>query len=219
MATKYPASIDTSISLPTIVDKQTTVAASPINLLRNAIIAIQAELGVKPSGVYSNIRGRLDILESAINGLQTISPSNDLGGTLGDLKVIGIQGRPVSSIIPEIGDVFVWNGIAWAPAESGNAASITNIVTTTVITSSYDAVIRDLIRCDPTDSGGFVINLPSAVSHDNKSIIVKNISSSTNHITITANGTEQIDESPIYIINVAYESITLVSDGVGWIIV
>lgn len=81
--------------------------------------------------------------------------------------------------------------------------------------STYTATINDFVRCDPA-SGGFVVNLPSAVGLSMQSIVVKNTTSSTNSITIAANGAETIDGSSTQIINASYESLTFYSNGAGW---
>lgn len=67
MSTRYPASIDNSSNLPAAVDNVTGVNAASLNQLRGAILAIESELGVKPSSTFSTVRARLDALEAAIN--------------------------------------------------------------------------------------------------------------------------------------------------------
>lgn len=114
----YPAQIDSTLTLPPAVDNFTPVQGSVFNVLRNAVIAIENELGIKPSGIYSTARARLDNLENIIGNLQIIELEQDLGGTIASPLVIGIQGRPVSNIGPLTNQVLTWNGIAWIPASS-----------------------------------------------------------------------------------------------------
>lgn len=116
--TTYPGQIDNSISLPVVVDNSTPVRADAVNRLRSAIIAIEAELGAKPSSTYSTVRSRLDIIENIVGNLQIISLDKDLGGTLAEPLVIGIQGRPISTEAPSLGAILSWNGIAWAPVST-----------------------------------------------------------------------------------------------------
>ena len=52
MATIYPAGIDTSITIPNVVDNAGSVNASSINILQQAIFAIENTLGVNPAGTY-----------------------------------------------------------------------------------------------------------------------------------------------------------------------
>lgn len=114
--TKYPAQIDTSVTLPSAVDNFTPVAGATVNRLRDAVLAIEAELGVKPSGVYGTVRGRLDTIENALSvkgGI--ISLAQDLGGTYPLPFVIGLQGRPLSSATPTVGQFITWDGYTWKP--------------------------------------------------------------------------------------------------------
>ncbi len=77
---KYPAQIDNSQSLPTAIDNLKPVQGSIFNKLRDAVLAVESELGVKPSGSYTTVRSRLDILESVIGNLLVIELHKDLGG-------------------------------------------------------------------------------------------------------------------------------------------
>ncbi len=121
----YPAQIDDSISLPAAIDNQTPVAGVVFNRLRDAILAIEGELGTKPSGVNSTVKARLDSLENIVNSIHVISLAQDLGGTLTAPLVIGLQGRPLSDVAPNAGQVLGWDGIAWVPSNvSGGGAII-----------------------------------------------------------------------------------------------
>lgn len=116
MATQYPASIDDTVNLPTLVDGITPIDALVINRLRDTIITIEEELGVKPSSIYTNVRTRLDNMEGIIASLKIISLDKDLGGTLAFPQVVGIRGTPISSLDPALGQVLKFNGIAWVPS-------------------------------------------------------------------------------------------------------
>lgn len=121
---KYPAQIDNSQSLPTAIDNLTPVQGSIFNKLRDAVLAIESELGVKPAGSYTTVRARLDTLEGIVGNLQIIELHKDLGGTLEEPKVIGIQGLPVSTVPPSVGQVLAWDGVAWTPAAGGSGGPI-----------------------------------------------------------------------------------------------
>lgn len=63
--TNYPSAQDNNITLPGVSGvSQEDIA---ISALRDATFAIEKELGITPSGVYTDVRARLDILESRIN--------------------------------------------------------------------------------------------------------------------------------------------------------
>jgi hypothetical protein len=64
--TKYPNQIDTSTELPKATDLITPINSEFVNRLREAILAIENELGAQPSGTNSTVRARLDYLDSRI---------------------------------------------------------------------------------------------------------------------------------------------------------
>jgi hypothetical protein len=114
MSTIYPAGIDTTTSLPLVIDGQTNISASVINSLRAAIIAIEAENGINPAGTFSTVRARLDFLTSQIGGGGgSFTPGGDLSGTSDLQRVIGLQGIPVSSAMPLIGQILQYDGAGW----------------------------------------------------------------------------------------------------------
>ncbi len=61
----YPYTLDTILTLPTVSGIDGYSVA--INALQEAVLAIEEELGIKPSTPYSDARVRMDILESRIN--------------------------------------------------------------------------------------------------------------------------------------------------------
>ena len=119
----YPASIDNSLSLPAAVDGSSTVSASIVNRLRTTIIDIQTELGVQPSGVYTNVKTRLDTIEGIVGDFQAIELAGDLGGTISVPLVTGLQGNPISPTAPTTDQTLVWNGSVWAPATLSGGGS------------------------------------------------------------------------------------------------
>lgn len=60
MATTYPTSIDTLVTLPKVTDLVSPVVAEDHNSLRDAILAIQSELGENPSGTFGTVLDRLN---------------------------------------------------------------------------------------------------------------------------------------------------------------
>lgn len=114
--TKYPAQIDTSASLPSVVDNLTPVTGTVVNRLRDAILAIEGELGVHPAYGFGTVRARLDNIESIIGSSgHGIALAGDLGNTVDLPYVIGLRGRPLSTVSPNINDVLLWDGISWVP--------------------------------------------------------------------------------------------------------
>lgn len=115
--TNYPAQIDNNASLPLVTDNLTPVSGDTVNRLRNAIIAVENELGAKPSGTFATVRARLDKLEELII-LDVVTINGDLGGTTQSPKVIGLQGRPLSSAAPTFSQTIAWDGVAWVPRDA-----------------------------------------------------------------------------------------------------
>lgn len=108
MSTIYPVGIDTSIELPSVVDTVTPIAALPINRLRDAILAIERQLGIVPAGVYNTVRSRLDALEAGVTVV--------VGGG-GSGNAISIQGISVIATPPLFDQVLFYDGTNWIPKQ------------------------------------------------------------------------------------------------------
>lgn len=130
MTSNYPAQIDNTYSLPTAVDNLTPVQGILFNNLRDAVIAIESALGIQPAGPYTNVAARFTNLEDIVGNLKIITLAGDLGGTLANPLVIGIQGNPVSPDAPNFGQVLMANGVqAWLPISfSGDIAQISPLL-------------------------------------------------------------------------------------------
>lgn len=101
MATLYPGQIDNSSTLPPAVDNSTPVDASNVNVLRDAILAVEQALGTNPGSIYTTVRNRLDIIETLLTTL--------LGGPLPIIEVV--------QSVPTAFYVSVGSGIATAPSQ------------------------------------------------------------------------------------------------------
>lgn len=117
MTTQYPAKIDNNTSLPDAIDNITPVKADVVNRLKQAILAVENELGTKPSGVSATVKARLSDIENSINNLEIVQLTNDLGGTIDEPLVVGLRGIPISSSLPAIGQTLSFNGLAWVPVD------------------------------------------------------------------------------------------------------
>jgi hypothetical protein len=115
MTTVYPASIDSNVTLPLAVDNKTPVRAVTVNQLQQAILAIEAALGVQPGTTYGTVRARLDYIQMTLAPTNPVTLGGDLGNTTTDPYVIGLQGRPLANLAPTPGQVIAWNGSVWIP--------------------------------------------------------------------------------------------------------
>lgn len=94
--TKYPNQIDTTTELPKATDHVTLVKAELFNRLRDAVLAIEQELGIQPSSTYSTVKDRLDNIEGRINDIGIEGPAGPTGpqGPAGEQGEDGAQGPP-----------------------------------------------------------------------------------------------------------------------------
>ena len=69
--TNYPFSFDNNITIPGVSGSSPEDVA--ITALRSAVFAIEFELGVTPSGIYPDVRTRLDILLSLAQHLPLVT--------------------------------------------------------------------------------------------------------------------------------------------------
>jgi hypothetical protein len=85
----YPRSLDGYSQLPVAIDNVTEIDARSINRLRSAIVNVQSELGVMPSGGNRNLSERLRQLDEAI---ETIQEDIDL---IKNLEIFSSKVNPV----------------------------------------------------------------------------------------------------------------------------
>ena len=100
---KYPNAIDTVIELPTLIDNVSAVNSLIINNLTSTIIAIESELGIKPSGIYSTVRARFSALELIVGNLQqgAVTFGGDISAaTPTSQTVVSISGASPLAITP-----------------------------------------------------------------------------------------------------------------------
>lgn len=118
------------------------------------------------------------------------------------------------------GDVLRYNGSAWVndtfTPSTGYAENVIVKTTSgdvTATNANHVIVIRKAVGQATT------VNLPAGVERKMFTIKDGKGDANTNNITIVPNGTEKIDNSSNYIINIARESVTLIWDGSEWVVV
>ena len=75
----YPTELDDTSSIPKATDDVTEITAVVANRLRDAVIAIETELGTDPSREFGTVRARLDDLRSVINTILAELGTNPSG--------------------------------------------------------------------------------------------------------------------------------------------
>lgn len=105
-------------------------------------------------------------------------------------------------------------GVTGATGATGPVFSVTTLKTTT-----YTAAIDEFVQVDPT-GGAFAVTLP-AVASGNKGhrVAVKNVTTSTTAVTVTAAGSDTIDGAATSVISSSKGKVQVVSDGTSnWMI-
>lgn len=112
-----------------------------------------------------------------------------------------------------IGDTLFWDGTGYSPGRP--------LVYTSVKTSTYTAKPGELVRVNPT-GGGVTIYLPlSSSARNGLTVVVKNVSVSTNTITIAISGQDMVDDDSTTTIAASYQSKTFfpIPTEMKWVIV
>ena len=86
---------------------------------------------------------------------------------------------------------------------------------TTTKTGTYTAAFGETVRCDPS-GGGFTVTLPTPTADDvGRSLRIKNITSSTNTITVSG-GSNTIDGASSVGMSTAHQCLNIEWDGSGF---
>lgn len=214
----YPAQIDNSTTLPPVIDNFSAVTGSTYNKLREAVIAIEQELGIKPSGVYSTVKARLDALESIV-GISGVLPTIKGGTGLSSYVTGDMLYASATNVLSRlaVGDdgyhLVVTGGLpSWVQTSILFGKTI---VTSTPFTVSSN---ESIILTNLTIAGAVTINLEASPANG-KIVIIKDAKGdgSTNNITINGTGGKTIDGSTAVAIISNYGKISLIYDSTsGW---
>lgn len=149
--TDYPYSIDSTLQLPTV--SGITDEDVAINALRDAIIALETELGVTPHGIYSDVSTRLSILESRIGPGATITGGSIDINTANLTGVLSIaKGGTALSSVGAVNTVITSAGatILYKLLTDSNIASAAAISISKLLASSTDGYVITTISGIPT---------------------------------------------------------------------
>ena len=89
---------------PTVV-----IAGNTVSTVQNAIAALAA------------ITSPPVITQATNSQLGVVQLKGDLGGVATQVQVTGLQGKPVSTLTPLMGNILTWNGLAWQPSAPAGA--------------------------------------------------------------------------------------------------
>lgn len=172
----YPAKIDNSATLPTAVDNVTPVRAAVVNKLRDAIIAIESELGVKPSGTSGTVGARLVSIENAISSGSSVIFGNDLSGTSTSQTVVGFDNVPLTSGSPATGQAYIYDGSQFTLGTDFGAQNITTSGSM-VAPSMGDFTTTSMNASNYTTSGTFSFRFGAHMLHGSGVPAFSNLSS------------------------------------------
>lgn len=82
---------------------------------------------------------------------------------------------------------------------------------TSTQTGTYTANPGEVVACDPS-GGGFTVTLPAA-NADERAVVILNITSSTNTITISRAGSDNVNGGTTITITTAHGAYWLIPDG------
>lgn len=116
-----------------------------------------------------------------------------------------ILGKPLSH-------THVLADIVMPGAGNINSTSITTVNGNTTL-STYSTILVN------ANSGNVTITLPAAASNANQSYRIKKIDSTSNTVTVDANGSETIDGDLTVIMSFPNSAMDIVSNGTSWYIV
>jgi hypothetical protein len=169
---------------------------------------------LEPSGdnFSTLVNSTVEILpdDSTVNDIQLLSGSN---GKVLNLCLKNVT--PCTRTFPQRSDTFFYNLINDCGSKystGSNHYSIKDIEPGT----SYD--IQDCDRTVLVDQSNVMVNLSDASACLGRILIIKNNGQSVVGTTVNPSGSQTIDESGIYHLNGAYQSVILQSDGQNWLI-
>jgi hypothetical protein len=143
--TGYPNSIDNSTTLPLAIDNITPVKAVVVNQLQQAILAIEQELGINPSGSFTitgGVSGRLNNVDTEISTLTT--------------SVANVVSE-VEAIIAEL----TGEDLDLGTPDGGFLAGITTLTAATPITeaiNTFNSIMYSLAPEQPQSMNGLAID-------------------------------------------------------------
>jgi hypothetical protein len=191
---------------------------------RNSIPTLNRKAGmlvyVQADGYFYQLGGGLTNSDWTVSSFGSGSASliGDVTGFTTSTTVVKLQGNALQSGTlgsSQDGYVLTWvNGSSQYQPKPTNASNfVINRVTT-----SYPVVASDQIISIGTTSGPISITLPASPILG-KWFIIKDAAglASSNNITIVGNG-HNIDGAATLILNLNYQALNVVYDGVGWII-
>lgn len=113
MTSIYPNAIDGYAQLPLAVDKETPVDAASVNRIRSAVVNIEEELGVNPSGDFGSVAERLELFTSpdasdiSYDNASTVLTAITVQGALDEIARPGLVETSTTYMIQDEDEVIL----------------------------------------------------------------------------------------------------------------
>lgn len=139
---------------------------------------------------------------------------DDSSGATGDTYYRDSSGNFTRLGIGSTGKILTVSGglPSWQTAGAGTFSVSTK-------SSNYTITTSDTVILADATSGSINITLPTASGASSYRFFVKKIDTSTNTVTILRQGSDTIDGGTSALIQVAYVSVTVVSNGSNWYVI
>lgn len=158
----------------------------------------------------TDVEGALAELMQALDTLTTPLPAYTLTNVTTD-RVMNANATTLDEVADLVGTLIT--DVAGGGIPVLNTTILSKAAAYTVTTADN----RALIVADAT-SAAFTITLPAASGLSGFAITIKKTDASGNAVTIDGNASELIDGQLTLILSTQYESVTLVCDGSGWMV-
>jgi hypothetical protein len=176
-------------------------------------------LGLSAGGIKVDLRDTIPGLELVASGLGVLLDSTEPGLQLtSGLKILLASDPGLEFSSGLRAKIKSSGGIT----RDSNGLSVTwphgKLTVTSVQTGTLTATAGQIVRCDPS-GGGFTVNLPDATNLAGEIIIIKNVTSSTNTITVDGDAAQTIDGAATATITTAFGVMRLISDAANWMVI
>lgn len=134
--------------------------------------------------IIANLSPPLPLATATSPGIVQLSASGDVHGVYNIMKVTGLQGYPINTAPPAVGNLLRWNGTSWAPSSAGtfvaggdlsgtnNNQTVVGITGTGTLPNRIVAAHTDIIQFSST-STPFINQLAVNSSSDAVNLTIK----------------------------------------------
>ena len=117
--------------------------------------------GIPPSGYFATFN-----IGGGAASFDYEPASGDVSGLIDNLIVVGIQGRAVSPLSPNIGDIYKWDGTQWVPVQDASGVSQHNLLSSVHIDTIPANPLEGSIIAGSGSPASWVI-FPIGLPHQN----------------------------------------------------